>query len=79
MFYCLAEGIQVNLPALVEFLAQRMPHFMVPRYFEEIQELPRTPTARVEKYKLRAMGQSEATWDREAVGIMVTRHGVVNR
>jgi carnitine-CoA ligase len=41
---------------------------MVPRYVEFVGELPRTPTDKVAKHELRAMGDhglTSATWDRE--------------
>jgi crotonobetaine/carnitine-CoA ligase len=64
---------------LVEYLAGRMPHFMVPRYYEVTGELPKTPTMRVRKHVLRERGNSEATWDREAAGLHVSRQGLERR
>jgi crotonobetaine/carnitine-CoA ligase len=61
------------------FLVERMAHFMVPRYFELIAELPKSPTQRVQKHELRARGNTEATWDREAAGYRVARDGLVLR
>src|SRR5690606_4774092 len=34
-------GMTIDLKALVEYLVPRMPHFMVPRYFRILPELPR--------------------------------------
>ncbi len=59
----------VDIPALTEFLGKRLAHFMVPRYFRFIQELPRTPTQKVEKHVLRTLGLTTDTVDREALGI----------
>ena len=42
---------------------------MVPRYIRVIDELPKTPTAKVEKHVLRAQGLTADTWDRERAGI----------
>jgi crotonobetaine/carnitine-CoA ligase len=42
----------IDLPAIAVFCERRMPAFMVPRFYEEVAELPRTPSGRVEKYKL---------------------------
>ena len=39
---------------------------MVPRYVEVLDALPRTPTEKVEKYRLAERGVTAATWDREA-------------
>jgi len=50
----------------VEFLVQRMPRFMVPRYVTVMDDLPRnTTTRRVRKNELRALGVGPATFDRE--------------
>jgi crotonobetaine/carnitine-CoA ligase len=42
----------IDLAEVAAFCERRMPAFMVPRFYEEITELPRTPSGRVEKYKL---------------------------
>ncbi len=62
---------------LLVFLAGRMPHHMVPRYLEVVDELPKTPSLRVRKHVLRERGHGPATWDREAAGYRVTRAGLV--
>jgi carnitine-CoA ligase len=77
VFYVVEPGAQINLEAVVEFLVEQMPHYMVPRYFEPIDELPRTATQRVQKFQLRQKGNSERTWDREAAGMVVSRKGLV--
>ena len=69
----------VDFVALVEYLAERMPYFMVPRYYERIDALPKTPTMRVMKHVLRSRGNSEATWDREAAGLHISREGLARR
>jgi crotonobetaine/carnitine-CoA ligase len=46
---------------------------MIPRYIRIIDELPKTPTAKVEKHVLRADGVTHETWDRERVGISIRR------
>lgn len=61
---------------LIEFLAARLAHFMVPRFVERVDQLPRTATMRVKKFELRSRPPSSATWDREAAGIRVTRRGL---
>ncbi len=47
---------------------------MLPRYIRFVAELPKTPTAKVEKHRLRGEGVTADTWDREGHGISV-RHG----
>jgi crotonobetaine/carnitine-CoA ligase len=60
---------------LTRFLIDRLPYFMVPRYLEFVAELPKTPTQKVHKHLLREAGVSDATWDREAAGIVLRRSG----
>jgi carnitine-CoA ligase len=50
---------------LVEFCEERLARFAVPRYVELLEELPLTPSGKVEKHRLRARGVTPATWDRE--------------
>jgi len=64
---------------LIEFLRPRMAHFMIPRYVRIVEALPRTPTAKIEKVKLRAAGLTEDTWDREKAGIVVKREKIGQR
>jgi len=66
-------GVQVREEELVEFLQQRLPHFMVPRYVRKVAALPKTPTSKVEKHVLRAQGLTVDTWDREAAGLKIRR------
>ena len=51
-------GAVIDPAALIEFLAPRLPHFMVPRYLRIMAELPKTLTSKVEKHVLRAEGLS---------------------
>jgi crotonobetaine/carnitine-CoA ligase len=39
---------------------------MVPRYVRFLDQLPRTPTEKVEKFRLRETALAEAVWDRDA-------------
>jgi crotonobetaine/carnitine-CoA ligase len=59
-----AEDPAVQPVELIEFLSQRLPAFMVPRYVEILEELPKTPTEKVRKELLRESGVAGA-WDRE--------------
>ena len=58
---------------LIKFCNERMAYFAVPRYVEFVTDLPKTPTNRVEKYRLREMGITENTWDREKAGVKITK------
>lgn len=57
---------------LARYLVDRMPYFMVPRYIEFIDELPRTPNLKVRKEALRAAGIGHG-WDREKAGIVARK------
>src|SRR6202044_1529745 len=72
----LKTGEQLDPAELIAFLRPRMAHFMVPRYVRFVEELPRTPTAKIEKVKLRAEGLTTDTWDREAAGIVGKREKI---
>jgi len=58
---------------LARFVNDNAPYFFVPRYIELVDELPRTPTQRVQKYKLRERGVTESTWDGKKAGFQVKR------
>jgi crotonobetaine/carnitine-CoA ligase len=47
---------------LAAYFAARAPRFMAPKYIELVPELPKTPTEKVEKFKLREAGVTAATW-----------------
>ncbi len=46
------EVASLDLHEVAQFCEKRLPAFMVPRFYEEVAELPKTPSGRVEKYKL---------------------------
>lgn len=58
---------------LLDFCAQRMPYFCVPRYVEIMDEIPKTMIGRVRKDVLRARGVVPGAWDRESHGYIVSR------
>jgi crotonobetaine/carnitine-CoA ligase len=66
-------GAGLEPRALVDFLIPRVAHFMVPRYVRVLQELPKTPTNKVQKSELRDAGVTADTWDREAAGIVLRK------
>jgi crotonobetaine/carnitine-CoA ligase len=69
----LRPGMQVEPEALLDYCQERMPYFAVPRYIEFVDALPKTPTEKIQKHKLREIGVTPDTWDREAVGYKVRR------
>jgi crotonobetaine/carnitine-CoA ligase len=73
MIVCIAEGEAPDPVAYTHWMAERMPYFMVPRYIRFVEALPKTPTERVQKVKLREEGITPDTFDREAAGITIKR------
>ncbi len=69
----LRPGEEMTPEELISFCNDRMAYFAVPRYVEFRESLPKTPTARVEKYKLREEGVTRDTWDRVKAGIKLKR------
>ncbi len=51
-FLVAEPGEKLSFPELRAFAADRLAAFKVPRYWEQVAELPRTPTARVAKHRL---------------------------
>jgi crotonobetaine/carnitine-CoA ligase len=73
---CLVLEAGAELPdpiKLLDFCVERMPYFAVPRYIEVVDEIPKTPSQKIQKNKLRERGLSASTWDRESVGYRVRR------
>jgi len=69
------EGSELSEKQLIEHCRENMPYFMVPRYLEFTETLPCTMTGKVEKYKLQqsASNRMDKIWDREKVGIKISR------
>jgi crotonobetaine/carnitine-CoA ligase len=72
----LRPGEPFDPTELIEFLRPRMAHFMIPRFVRIVDALPRTPTAKIEKVKLRSEGLTADTWDREKAGIKIRREKI---
>lgn len=60
------EGHAIAPPEVVRHCEGRMAGFMVPRYVEIRDALPKTETHRIQKAVLKREGVSSRTWDREA-------------
>jgi carnitine-CoA ligase len=58
-------GAQVDLGELREYASERLSAFKVPRFWQLIDELPRTPTARLAKHRLPS-GPQPGEFDAEA-------------
>ncbi len=60
----LKEGSDATHESISRYINDNYPYFFVPRYMEFVDELPYTPTNKVQKFKLREKGVTENTWDR---------------
>ena len=69
-------GSTIDPEGLLRFLEPRMAHFMVPRYIRIVDELPKTPTQKVQKHLLKSAAVTQDTWDREAAGISIKRERI---
>jgi crotonobetaine/carnitine-CoA ligase len=61
----LQEGAELDLQELMRFCGKNMAHFMVPRYVDVVDDIPRTGTLRVQKAGMKKQGVTDRTWDRE--------------
>ena len=68
-----ASGASIKPEDIIQHLLPLMSHHMIPRFIRVIDELPKTPTAKVEKHVLRAEGLTTDTWDRECAGLSIRR------
>ena len=64
---------QVDEVALLDYCAERMPRFAVPRFVQFIGELDKTASGKLRKGDLRDAGVTAETWDRESVGYVLKR------
>lgn len=73
--YIVRRNESVTEKDVVEFAIDRMAYFMVPRFVQFIDELPKTPSQKVQKFALRDLAKTSLKdmWDREKAGIAVTR------
>ena len=67
------DGATVSYEELFAYCDERLPYFMVPRYFRQVKNLPRTPNDKVRKVELRQQGITPDTWDSAKAGIKPTR------
>jgi crotonobetaine/carnitine-CoA ligase len=69
----LRPGQSIDPVEIVRWCEERMAYFMVPRYVEQRDSLPKTATERVEKYRLKEEGLGPTAWDRDAAGYRLRR------
>lgn len=73
VFVTLRPGAALDCAELLDFCADRMPYFCVPRFVQTVSELPKNAIGRIRKDLLRNRGADEAAWDREEHGYVVRR------
>ena len=64
---------EIDPVALLDYCAERMPRYAVPRFVLNIAELEKTATGKIRKQDLRDAGVTAETWDREAAGYVLAR------
>lgn len=73
MIVTLRPGAALEYAEPLDFCADRMPYFCVPRYLEVLDEMPKNAIGRVRKDALRSRGLGLGAWDREAHGYVLSR------
>ncbi len=68
-----AGGEDIDNVALLDYCAENIPRFAVPRFVEAVEEVPKTATGKIQKEPLRQAGVTNRTWDRESVGYKIAR------
>ena len=58
-------GKSLTPKELVEFCSDKMADFMIPRYIDFRDELPKTGTHRLRKVELKKQGVTATTWDKD--------------
>lgn len=69
----LRPGASCRPEELARFCAEHLPYFCVPRYIEFVDDLPATPSGKVQKYLLRERGVTDRTWDAQSAGFTASR------
>ncbi|MBC6460825.1 AMP-binding protein [Actinomadura sp. HBU206391] len=69
----LRPGRSLAAEELLEFCARNLARHMVPRYLDFVAELPKTPTEKIEKHRLKTRGVTGSTHDRGSGGHVSSR------
>ena len=69
----LKEGESATEEEIIEFCRPRLARYKIPKLIEFRDSLPKTPTHRIEKYKLRSENKdlTKGCFDREKMGIEI--------
>lgn len=66
VFVVLQPGSRLTPQDVHKHCTSLLPKYMVPRYVEIVDELPKTPTEKIERARLAARPLDSATWDADA-------------
>ncbi|MFP6774049.1 MAG: AMP-binding protein, partial [Alphaproteobacteria bacterium] len=66
-------GQDIDNIALLDYCAENIPRFAVPRYIEAVEAVAKTATGKIQKEPLRQAGITNRTWDRDSVGYKIAR------
>lgn len=68
LFVVPEAGHKLDPLLLLRHIGGLVPHYMVPRFIELADQLPRTPTQKIRRAVLRQQQHSDRTWDRKSLG-----------
>jgi len=68
------DGPAPDPKTFLDWCVPRMPRHTVPRYLEFVTELDKTASGKIRKQAIREAGVTEATWDRESIGYVISRN-----
>lgn len=71
-FVMLRPGAALDARSFFEYCVTELPFFMVPRYVEFVEEIPKTANQKAQRYLLRGR-RGEREVDREALGVALRR------
>jgi crotonobetaine/carnitine-CoA ligase len=69
-FVQLRPGATLGAVELFRFCEEKLPFYMVPRYIEFVDEVPKTANQKAQRYLLRQRPPGPAQYDREAMGLV---------
>ncbi len=71
-FVRLKPGATVDPRALFEFASEHLPFFMVPKYIEFLEEIPKTANQKAQRYLLRGRRGGQE-YDRDTLGVVLRK------
>lgn len=69
----LKDGHSLTHEEIIRWCEPRLAYFAIPRYIAIRDAMPKTPSERVEKFKLKQEGVTADCWDREESGIILKK------